>query len=102
MNFLEVIFDRLQKAANSPVLGEVRDGKIVGEGVNTGLFYGIALHNILPERMLFRGVLMGWTLKVMVEVVMLPVSYSVVRLLKRAEAVDHYDYDTNFNPFFLR
>jgi queuosine precursor transporter len=75
---------------------------IVGEGVNTALFYGIALHNVLPQRLLMRGVLMGWTLKVIVEVVMLPVSYAVVRFLKRAEAIDHYDYDTNFNPFLVR
>jgi uncharacterized integral membrane protein (TIGR00697 family) len=74
---------------------------IVGEGVNTALFYGIALHNVLPQRLLLRGVLMGWTLKVIVEVVMLPVSYVVVRFLKRSEAVDHYDYDTNFNPFLV-
>jgi queuosine precursor transporter len=33
---------------------------------------------------------------------MLPVSYRVVAFLKRAEAVDHYDYDTNFNPFLMR
>ena len=29
MKFLETIFDRLQKSANAPVLGEVRDGQIV-------------------------------------------------------------------------
>lgn len=75
---------------------------IVGEGVNTVLFYGIALHGVLPGRFLIRGVLMGWTLKVAVEVVMLPVSYAVVRYLKRAEAADYYDYDTNFNPFVVR
>jgi queuosine precursor transporter len=75
---------------------------IVGEGVNTLLFYGIALHSVLPQRLLLRGVLMGWTIKVIVEVVMLPVSYRVVRFLKRAEGVDHYDYDTNFNPFLVR
>ena len=75
---------------------------IAGEGINTGLFYGIALHNVLPERMLLRGVLMGWTLKVIVEVLMLPLSYSVVRLLKRTEGVDYYDYGTNFNPFLVR
>jgi uncharacterized integral membrane protein (TIGR00697 family) len=75
---------------------------IVGEGVNTALFYGIALHNVLPQRLLMRGVLLGWTIKVIVEVVMLPVSYAVVRFLKRAEVVDHYDYDTNFNPFLVR
>jgi uncharacterized integral membrane protein (TIGR00697 family) len=75
---------------------------IVGEGVNTLLFYGIALHGVLPQRLLLRGVLMGWTIKVIVEVVMLPVSYGVVRFLKRAEGIDHYDYETNFNPFLAR
>jgi uncharacterized integral membrane protein (TIGR00697 family) len=75
---------------------------IVGEGVNTVLFYGIALHNVLPQQLLLRGVLVGWAIKVIVEVVMLPVSYRAVRFLKRAEAVDHYDYDTNFNPFLVR
>jgi queuosine precursor transporter len=75
---------------------------IVAEGVNTLLFYGLALHDVLPQRLLLRGVLMGWTVKVIVEVVMLPVSYRVVRFLKRAEGVDHYDYDTNFNPFLVR
>ena len=74
---------------------------IVAEGVNTFLFYGLALHDVLPQRVLLRGVLMGWTVKVIVEVVMLPVSYCVVRFLKRAEGVDHYDYDTNFNPFLV-
>jgi hypothetical protein len=29
----------------------------------------------------------------------LPVSYAVVRFLKHADAVDHYYYHTNFNPF---
>ena len=75
---------------------------VVGEGVNTALFYGIALYSVLPQRLMLRGILMGWTTKVIVEVVMLPVSYRVVAFLKRAEAVDHYDYDTNFNPFLVR
>jgi|SRR5579863_7573749 len=75
---------------------------IVGEGVNTVLFYCIALHNVLPQQLLLRGVLVGWAIKVIVEVVMLPASYRAVRFLKRAEAVDHYDYDTNFNPFLVR
>ena len=75
---------------------------VVGEGVNTALFYGIALYSVLPQRLMLRAILLGWTAKVIVEVVMLPVSYRVVAFLKRAEAVDHYDYDTNFNPFLMR
>jgi hypothetical protein len=33
---------------------------------------------------------------------MTPVTYRIVRSLKRAENVDWYDRDTNFNPFALR
>jgi long-subunit acyl-CoA synthetase (AMP-forming) len=29
MTFLEIIFDRLQKAANAPVMREVHDGKMI-------------------------------------------------------------------------
>jgi uncharacterized integral membrane protein (TIGR00697 family) len=75
---------------------------VVGEGVNTALFYGIALHGVLPARALARGTGMGWAVKVIVEVVMLPITYAVVRYLKRAEGTDHYDYGTDFNPFVLR
>jgi uncharacterized integral membrane protein (TIGR00697 family) len=75
---------------------------IVGEGVNTSLFYGIALHSSLPRRLLLQAVLLGWTAKVIVEVVMLPVSYCVVGRLKRVEGIDHYDRGTNFNPFLVR
>ena len=39
--------------------------------------------------------------KVAVEVLMTPVTYLVVRALKRAEGEDYYDRDTNFNPFVM-
>jgi hypothetical protein len=32
---------------------------------------------------------------------MLPVTYGVVGFLKRAEGLDAYDRDTDFNPFRL-
>lgn len=75
---------------------------IMGEGVNTVLFYAIALQGVLPGDLLLRGMAAGWAIKVLVEVAMLPVSYRVVRWLKQAEDLDYYDYDTNFNPFVLR
>ena len=75
---------------------------IVGEGVNTILFYGIALHDVLPSGMLLRGIVMGWAAKVIVEIIMLPITYFVVHFLKNAESVDYYDYNTDFNPFLLR
>jgi queuosine precursor transporter len=75
---------------------------VTGEGVNTIFFYGIALHGVLPQRLLWLSVLVGWSAKVAVEVLLLPFSYAVVRSLKRIEGVDHYDRDTDFNPFRVR
>jgi len=72
---------------------------VVGEGLNTLIFYGIALYGILPNQLLLQSVLLGWTIKTLVEVVMLPVTYPIVRFLKTVEGVDYYDYKTDFNPF---
>jgi hypothetical protein len=72
---------------------------VVGEGLNTLIFYGVALYGILPYQLLLQSILMGWALKTLVEVVMLPVTYPVVRFLKKVEGVDYYDFETDFNPF---
>jgi queuosine precursor transporter len=75
---------------------------VAGEGVNTLLFYGMALSGVLPRRLLWLSILTGWITKVAVEVLMLPVSYAVVRFLKRAERTDYYDLNTDFNPLRIR
>ncbi len=74
---------------------------IISEGVNTFLFYGIGLYGIIPDALFWPAILSGWLLKVIVEVVMTPVTYVVVNKLKKAENEDYYDNDTNFNPFIL-
>lgn len=75
---------------------------IVGEGVNTLLFYTIALYAILPNGLLISSILSGWFLKVLVEIIFTPVTYLVVAKLKKAENEDYYDRDTNFNPLIVR
>jgi hypothetical protein len=40
--------------------------------------------------------------KVVVEVVLTPVTYLVLGWLKRAEHEDHFDEHTSFSPFSLR
>jgi len=72
---------------------------VVGEGLNTLIFYGIALYGILPNHLLLQSILLGWAIKTVVEIVMLPVTYPIVRFLKKVEGVDYYDYKTDFNPF---
>ena len=74
---------------------------VVGEGVNTVIFYGVALYGVLPNGLLLASVLVGWIGKTLVEVVMLPVTYPIVCHLKRVEGIDYYDYGTNFNPFIF-
>lgn len=74
---------------------------ITGEFVNTIIFYSIALYDVIPKGILVQTILSGWFLKVMVEVVMTPVTYYVVNKLKRAENEDYFDKNTNFNPLII-
>ena len=75
---------------------------IVGQFANTLVFYIVALSGVIPRNVLIQGIIAGWILKTAVEVIMTPVTYLVVNWVKRVENVDHYDRDTNFNPFIIR
>jgi len=74
----------------------------VGEGINTSVFYVVALYGVLPNNILLEAIITGWLLKTMIEVVFTPITYVVVRYLKKKENVDHYDYETNFNPLIIK
>ena len=77
---------------------------IFGEAVDSTLFYPLAFYGagIIPDDRLPLVMLAQFVAKVGVEVVLTPVTYKVVALLKRAENEDYYDRATNFNPFTLR
>ena len=77
---------------------------IVGEAVDSALFYPLAFYNsgIIPNDRLPAIMLAQFLLKVGVEVVFTPVTYKVVGALKRAEHEDYYDRNTNFTPFSLK
>jgi len=77
---------------------------IVGEAVDSALFYPLAFYDsgIIPNDKLPAIMLAQFVLKVSVEVVFTPVTYKVVGALKRAESEDYYDRDTNFTPFTLK
>jgi uncharacterized integral membrane protein (TIGR00697 family) len=77
---------------------------IFGEGVDSALFYPLAFWGtgIIPNEALPKVMLAQFVAKVVVEVLFTPVTYGVVRWLKRAEGIDHYDRDTRFTPFSIR
>jgi len=77
---------------------------IVGEAVDSALFYPLAFYGsgIIPNDKLPLVMLAQFVAKVSVEVVFTPVTYKVVGWLKRAESEDYYDRKTDFNPFSLK
>lgn len=74
---------------------------VVGQFLNTALFYTIGLAGVLPTKLLIHSVLSGWLLKVVVEIALIPITYWIVGKLKTIEQEDYYDRDTNFNPFVV-
>ncbi len=75
---------------------------IFGEGVDSLLFYPIAFYGIWENSLVLKVMAAQWGLKVLVEIVMLPVTVKIVNALKRAESEDFYDRETNFTPFSLK
>jgi uncharacterized integral membrane protein (TIGR00697 family) len=77
---------------------------IVGEAVDSALFYPLAFYGtgIIPNEALPKVMLAQFVAKVAVEALFTPVTYWIVGALKRAENEDHYDRDTRFTPFSLK
>jgi queuosine precursor transporter len=75
---------------------------IFGEAIDTVLFYSIAFIGVFGGKELFMMGIAGWVAKVAWEIVALPLTIFIVNALKKAERVDHFDTDTNFNPFTLK
>ena len=72
---------------------------LLGEGVDTAVFILAAFAGAWPAALLWTVFVSNYIFKVAIEVIMTPVTYQIVRVLKRAEHEDYYDYGTDFNPF---
>ncbi len=74
---------------------------VVGQGVDSVIFYGIAfgLSGIWPATAVFNGMLFAWLVKTAYEIVATPLTYVVVGWLKRNEQMDIYDAPRSLNPF---
>jgi len=75
---------------------------LVGELIDSSLFYFIAFYGIWATGDLVKIVIAQYILKTGWEIVMTPVTYRVVAFLKRVENEDYYDRGTNFTPFSLK
>jgi len=75
---------------------------LVGELVDTLLFVMIAFGGTLSAGLLWTVVVSNYVFKTAVEALFTPLTYWIVRVLKRAEGADYYDLHTNFSPFYFR
>jgi uncharacterized integral membrane protein (TIGR00697 family) len=73
-----------------------------GEAVDSLIFYPLAFLGTWSTEQVISVLIGNYFLKVFWEVVATPVTYKIVAYLKRVEHEDHFDRDTNFNPFTLR
>jgi queuosine precursor transporter len=75
---------------------------VCGQGVDSLIFYPLAFAGIWKMELLVTVILAQWGLKVLVEIVFLPITIRIVNALKRAEQEDYFDRNTNFTPFSLK
>jgi uncharacterized integral membrane protein (TIGR00697 family) len=75
---------------------------LVGELVDSSLFYFIAFYGIWATSDIVKVAIAQYILKSAWEAIMTPVTYRVVAFLKKAENEDYYDRNTDFSPFRLR
>lgn len=75
---------------------------IVGQFLNTAIFYVIALGGIMSGNVLMEGIIAGWIIKTMVETLLTPLTYWIMNKVKKFEGIDYYDRNTDFNPFSLK
>ena len=72
---------------------------IVGQGLDTSIFIILAFigtPSFVPIMILYH-----WLAKTIIEALATPLTYIIVNSLKKKEAIDTYDYETNFNPFLI-
>lgn len=74
----------------------------VGAMVDTLIFTYIVFYGVVSLKLIVTIIIVEIVFKVMYEVLMLPITIRVIHYLKKKDGVDHYDFDTKFNPFSLK
>jgi uncharacterized integral membrane protein (TIGR00697 family) len=64
---------------------------VVGQFLDTLVFYAIAFIGIIPLKELAILVLSGWAFKIIYEIIALPLSVPAANWLKRREGIEHFD-----------
>ncbi len=74
---------------------------IIAQAVDAAIFIPVAYIGLFDWSFIAMVSITHWLAKVGYEIVATPLTYAVVNYLKRKEALDAYDYETNFTPFSI-
>ena len=74
---------------------------LVGQSIDTTVFMVVAFWGLFPAEIFMGMVLVQYGWKVAYEILATPITYAVIRWLKKREGVDTYDYGVAYNPFRL-
>lgn len=74
---------------------------VIGISIDTVFFVHAAFLFTVPYFMLWKIISTAYFVKILYEICALPLTYKITEYLKRKDKIDHYDYQTNFNPFSL-
>ena len=73
---------------------------LIGQLVDTVVFIVVAsLFGVFPWTLFLTLAVTNYLFKVGIEALMTPVTYWIIRGLKKSEGEDYYDTNTDFNPF---
>ncbi|MGA2974284.1 MAG: queuosine precursor transporter [Spirochaetia bacterium] len=72
---------------------------VVGQGLDTAIFIGLSFVGSVPTAILFQMMIAQYAFKTTYEIILTPVTYLVVRRVKRREGIDTFDVGVAYNPF---
>ena len=75
---------------------------IFGEGADSAIFITVAFAGIIPWSQLPMMIVTQAIIKILFEVVLLPVTIHVVNLIKRIDNIDTFDIGVSYNPFKIK
>ena len=74
---------------------------LVGQALDSAAFIALAFAGTIPPASLAEAIVTQWLAKSAYEALATPLTYAVVRFLKRREGIDTFDRSTRFNPLLM-
>jgi hypothetical protein len=72
---------------------------VIGELADSAIFITVAFAGVFPANVIFTMVFTQALIKIVYEIVALPVTSLVVAKIKKLENLDTFDYSVSYNPF---